>query len=94
MALKSSAMTSVRLNMETVYAIVRLQLTIKQHARRFMAKTKTNILTAFDLKKVLERNGGAKGCRVSVVELPQSSSQIDTNARIPGISQFTISVTK
>ena len=57
-------------------------------------RQRTNILTAFDLKKVLERNGGAKGCRVSVVELPQSSCQIDTNARIPGISQFTIFVTK
>ena len=61
---------------------------MKQHARRFVAETKTDILTACDLKKVLESNGGVKGCRVSVVEMPQRSSQIDTNVKIKGISQI------
>ena len=31
--------------------------TMKQHARRFVAETKTDILTACDLKKALESNG-------------------------------------
>ena len=46
--------------------------TMKQHARRFVAQTKTDILIAADLKKALESNGGVKGWRVSVVEMPQS----------------------
>ena len=50
--------------------------TMKQHARRFVAETKTDILTACDLKKALESNSGVKGCRVSVVEMPQRSSQL------------------
>ena len=62
--------------------------TIKQHARRFVAETKTDILTACDLKKALESNGGVEGCRVSVVEMPQRYSQIDTNVKIKGISQI------
>ena len=62
--------------------------TMKQHARRYVAETKTDILTAFDLKRALESNGGVKGCRVSVVEMPKASSQVDTNIRIPGISQI------
>ena len=62
--------------------------TMKQHARRFVAETKTNILTACDLKKALESNGGVKGCQVSVVEMPQRSSQTDTNVKIKGISQI------
>ena len=53
-----------------------------------MAVTKTDILTACDLKKALESNGGVKGCRVSIVEMPQRSSQIDTNVKIKGISQI------
>ena len=61
---------------------------MKQHARHFVAEMKTDILTACDLKKALERNGGVKGCRVSVVEMPQRSSQIDTNVKIKGISQI------
>ena len=62
---------------------------MKQHARRFVAETKTNILTACDLKKALESNGGVKGCRVSVVEMLQRSSQsADTNVKIKGISQI------
>ena len=39
-----------------------------------VAETKTDILTECDLKKALESNGGVKGCRVSVVEMPQRSS--------------------
>ena len=35
--------------------------TKKQHARRFVAETKTNILTAWDLKKAQESNGGVIG---------------------------------
>ena len=62
--------------------------TMKQHARPYVAETKTDILTAFDLKRALESNGGVKGCRVSVVEMPKASSQVDTNIRIPGISQI------
>ena len=62
--------------------------TMKQHARRFVAETKTDILTACDLKKALESNGGVKGCHVSVVEMPRRSSQIDTNVKIKGISQI------
>ena len=62
--------------------------TMKQHARRYVAETKTDILTGFDLKRALESNGGVKGCRVSVVEMPKGSSQVDTNIRIPGISQI------
>ena len=62
--------------------------TMKRHARRFVTETKTNILTAFDLKEAMESNVGVKGCRVSVVEMPQSGSQVDTNSRIPGISQI------
>lgn len=58
--------------------------TMKQHARRFVAETKTDILTACDLS-----NGGVKGCRVSVAEMPQRSSQIDVkNVKIKGISQI------
>ena len=53
--------------------------TMKQHARHFVTETKTDILTACDLKKALESNGGVKGC---VVEMPQRSSQIDTNVKI------------
>ena len=59
--------------------------TMKQHA---VAVTKTDILTACDLKKALESNGGVKGCRVSIVEMPQRSGQIDTNVKIKGISQI------
>ncbi|KAL9961697.1 hypothetical protein ACROYT_G030694 [Oculina patagonica] len=55
--------------------------TMKQHARRFVAETKTDILTVRDLKKALESNGGVKGCRVSVAEMPQRSSQIDVKKR-------------
>ena len=62
--------------------------TMKQHARGLVAVTKTDILTACDLKKALESNGGVKGCRVSIVEMPQRSSQIDTNVKIKGISQI------
>ncbi|KAL9956431.1 hypothetical protein ACROYT_G037906 [Oculina patagonica] len=63
--------------------------TMRQHARRFVAETKTDILTARDLKKALESNGGVKGCRVSVAEMPQRSSQIDVkNVKIKGISQI------
>ena len=36
--------------------------TKKQHARCFVAETKTDILTACDLKKALESNRGVKGC--------------------------------
>ena len=36
--------------------------TMKQHARCFVAETKTNILTAFELKEALESNGGVKRC--------------------------------
>ena len=53
-----------------------------------MAEKKTDILTACDLKKDLESNSGVKGCRVSVVEMPQRSSQIDTHMKIKGISQI------
>ena len=53
-----------------------------------MAETKTDILTACDLKKALESHGGVKGCRVNVVEMPQRFSQIDTNVKIKGISQI------
>lgn len=53
-----------------------------------MAETKTDILTACDLKRALESNGGVKECRVSVVEMPHTSSQIDTNVKIKGISQI------
>lgn len=62
--------------------------TTKQPARGLVAVTKTDILTACDLKKALESNGGVKGCRVSIVEMPQRSSQIDTNVKIKGISQI------
>ena len=61
---------------------------MKQHARRYVAETKTDILTAFDLKRALESNGGVKGCRVSVVEMPKGSTLVDTNIRISGISQL------
>ena len=53
-----------------------------------MAETKTDILTACDLKKALESHGGVKGCRVNVVEMPQRSSQIDTNVKLKGISKI------
>ena len=53
-----------------------------------MAETKTDILTASDLKVALESNGGVKGCRVCVAEMPQGSNQVDTNIRIPGISHI------
>lgn len=53
--------------------------TMKQHARRYVAETKTDILTASDLKIALESNGGVKGCRVCVLEMPQGSNQVDTN---------------
>ena len=66
--------------------------TMKQHARGLVAVTKTDILTACDLKKALESNGGVKGCRVSIVEMPQRSSQIDTNVKIK--VRFTTFVTK
>lgn len=37
--------------------------TMKQHARRYVAaETKTDILTASDLKIALESNGGVKRC--------------------------------
>ena len=62
--------------------------TMKQHARRYVAETKTDILTAFDLKRALGSNGGVKGCRVSVVEMPKGSTLVDTNIRISGISQI------
>ena len=62
--------------------------TTKQHARGLVAVTNTDILTACDLKKALESNGGVKGCRVSIVEMPQRSGQIDTNVKIKGISQI------
>ena len=49
---------------------------MKQHAKRYVAETKNDILAAFDLKRGLETNGGVKGCRVSVVEMPKSPNQV------------------
>ena len=46
---------------------------MKQHAKRYVAETKNDILTAFDLKRGLESNGGVKGCQVSVVEMPREN---------------------
>ena len=34
---------------------------MKQHARRYVAETKTDILTAFDMKRALESNSAVKG---------------------------------
>ena len=51
--------------------------TMKQHAMRFVAETNTDILTACNIKKALESNGGVKGCQGSIAEMPQRSSQID-----------------
>lgn len=81
---ESLAMTSAKLNMAKTCD--RKTATMKQHARGLVAVTKTDILTACDLKKALESNGGVKGCRVSIVEMPQRFSQIDTNVKIKGIS--------
>ena len=49
---------------------------MKQHAKRYVAETKNDILTAFDLKRGLESNGRVKRCRVSVVEMPKSPNQV------------------
>ena len=61
---------------------------MKQHARRYVAETKTDILAAFVLKRALESKGRVKGCRLSVVEMPKGSNKVDTNIRISGISQI------
>ena len=54
-------MISVRYNMENISD--RKTATMKQHARRYVAaETKTDILTASDLKIALESNGGVKRC--------------------------------
>ena len=57
---ESLAMTSAKLNMAKTFAIERQQQWSNMQ-RHFVAETKTDILTACDLKKALESNGGVIG---------------------------------
>ena len=44
-----------------IYVIRRKAAVMKQHAKRYVAETKNDIIAAFDLKRGLETNGGVKG---------------------------------
>lgn len=69
---------------------------INWHVTAVIRKTPESCLSvevfvhAFDScdQDQMESNGGVKGCRVSVVEMPQRSSQIDTNVKIKEISHI------
>ena len=68
---------------------------MKQHAKRYVAETKNDILTAFDLKRGLESNGGVKGCPVSVsVEMPKSPNQVGKGEWLENDATLSVNIPK
>ena len=67
---------------------------MKQHAKHYVAETKNDILTAFDLKRGLENNGGVKGCRVGVVEMPKSPNQVGKGEWLENDATLSVNIPK
>ena len=67
---------------------------MKQHAKHYVAETKNDILTAFDLKRGLENNGGVKGCRVGVVEMPMSPNQVGKGEWLENDATLSVNIPK
>ena len=73
---------------------LKYQVPISPHNQILLCTDNRNILAAFDLKRGLESNGGVKGCRVSVAEMPKSPNQVgkgewlenDATVKIPKLN--------
>ena len=67
---------------------------MKQHPKRYVAETKNDILTAFDLQRGLESNGGVKGYRVSVVEMPKSPNEVGKGEWLGNYATLSVNIPK